>query len=375
MDPSAAIRVVHLVPHLSTGGAELQLLHLIANTPPGRATHRVLYYRESDDHEAQRLFAERGVDARLVPRSSRLSPAFLRRLGRAIDEARPDIVHCWLPNACVWGRLAARPRGARRLVLSIRGTRIEMGLSLRIAHLTGDRGVYYLGNTRAVAAAIRRHIGARPERIGIVPNGVAPVRGDRAAARTALLAEPGGGSATRIVLSVGRLAIDKNYPMLLRVARRFAPEEPVRFFVVGPGELEASLKREARLMGLEGRLQFLGLRRDIPDLMAGADLFAFTSRTEGAPNALLEAMMAGLPIVTTRFEGLEDLLTPGRDARVVEHDDDAGFETAIRRLLGDAAASRALGEAARRTAGGCFGIPAMVETTLAFYRRILDAPD
>jgi len=375
LNPSAVIRVVHLVPHLSTGGAELQLLHLVANTPPGRAVHRVLYYGESDDHEAQRLFADRGVDARLVPRSSRLSPTFVARLGRAIEEARPDVVHCWLPNACLWGRLAARRGEGRRLLLSIRGTRIAMGRSLRIARLTGDRGVYYLGNTRAVAAAIRRDIGAPPERIGIVPNGVAPVHGDRAAARAALLAEHGGGSATRIVLSVGRLAIDKNYPMLLRVARRFAPAESVRFFIVGPGELEASLAREARRMGLEGRVHFLGLRRDVPDLMAAADLFAFTSRTEGAPNALLEAMLAGLPIVTTRFEGLEDLLTPDREARVVDHDDDAGFEAAIRRLFDDAAASRALGAEARSTAVGRFGIPAMVEATLAFYRRILDAPD
>ncbi|HKQ96923.1 MAG TPA: glycosyltransferase family 4 protein, partial [Candidatus Polarisedimenticolia bacterium] len=173
----------------------------------------------------------------------------------------------------------------------------------------------------------------------------------------------------------GRLAIEKNYPMLLRVASRFRPEEQVRFFIVGPGELEASLKRRAHAMGLDDRVQFLGLRRDIPALLRAADLFAFTSRSEGAPNALLEAMAAGLPIVTTRFAGFGDIVAGGQNAAVIDHDDDVGFETAIRMLLADGEVARKLADQARRTVEERFSVPAMVEATLRFYRRILDAAD
>lgn len=372
---AAELRVLHLVPHISIGGAELQLHHLIAHTPPGRARHLVLYYADANDLEAQRLFDRSRVDARRIPRDRRFSLGFLRRLIAAIEEARPDIVHCWLPSACLWGRLAARGAGARRMVFSIRSSRIELAPLLRLARLAGDRGVYYLANSRAVAASIRRDIGAAPGRIAIVPNGVESAAPEGPPARDSLLAAHGGTPETRIVLSVGRLALEKNYPMLLRVAARFKPEDPVRFFIVGPGELEAALKRQARQLGLEERVHFLGLRRDIPALLRAADLFAFTSRSEGAPNALLEAMAAGLPIVTTRFAGFDDIVTPDRDARVIDHDDDAAFEAAVRSLLEDRARARELGDRARRTAADRFGVPAMVEATLAFYRRILEAAD
>ncbi|HKQ97898.1 MAG TPA: hypothetical protein VJV75_08490, partial [Candidatus Polarisedimenticolia bacterium] len=86
---AAPIRVLHLIPHISIGGAELQLHHLIAHTPPGRARHLVLYYAEAHDLEARRLFESSGVEARRIPRDNRMSAGFLTRLSGAIAEVRP----------------------------------------------------------------------------------------------------------------------------------------------------------------------------------------------------------------------------------------------------------------------------------------------
>jgi glycosyltransferase involved in cell wall biosynthesis len=331
----------------------------------------VLYYADAHDEAALQLFQASGVDVRRVPRRGRFSPGFLRRLTRLIESERPDVVHCWLVSACLWGGLAAHRARAGRIVWSYRSSLIELSPLLRAARRWCDRGLYHLANTRAVAAAARRHVGAPEARLAVIPNGIELAPARDAGARAALLAAHREPPATRIVLSVGRLAMEKNYPMLLRVASRFSPDEPVRFFIVGHGELEVALRDQAKRLGVLDRVHFLGLRDDVPDLLPAADLFAFTSRIEGAPNALLEAMAAGRPIVSTRFDGLDDLLVADRDARVVDHDDDRAFEEAVRGLLADRPAAEALGQSARRTVTERFGVSAMVEATLSFYRRIL----
>lgn len=373
MKPAPPLRILHLIPHLGLGGAELQLHQLITHTPPSAASHQVLFYTEALDREAERLFRESGIAARRIPRS-RLAPiAFVARLARAIREAEPDVVCCWLVSACFWGRLAARRAGVRRLVLSFRSSHIEHARVLRWISRLGDEGVFYLANTGAVATSMTRTLGVPRERITVVHNGVAAARRAEPAGapRGADAPSPAG---TRTILSVGRLTFEKNYPMLLRVVARFGADEGVRFAIVGHGALDAALRRQAEALGLGERLRFLGLRHDVPDLMRSHRLFAFTSRIEGSPNALLEAMAEGRPIVSTRFDGVEDILTHDHDALLVETDDDAGFEAALRRLLADPGRAETLGANARRTVETRFGIPAMVDASLAFYRTILDAP-
>ena len=358
-----------MIPHLGIGGAELQLHQLITHTPRGAARHEVLYYADALDREAENLFEASGIRMRRIPRSSGGAIGFLRRLSAAIRDSGPDVLHCWLVSGCFWGRLAARRSGAPPLVLSFRSSRIEHAGVLRAARWLGDDRAHYLANTRAVADSIRRSLGVPADRITVIPNGVAlpehPARADR---RGSADGSPGG--AARVVLTVGRLAAEKNYPMLLRVAARFDASEGVRFDVVGHGELQPALVGQAARLGVSDRVRFLGLRRDVPARLESADLFAFTSRIEGSPNALLEAMAAGLPIVSTRFAGVDDILTADHDALLVDHDDDAGFEAALRRLLGDRAGGRAMGLRARRTVEERFGIPAMVDATLAFYRSL-----
>jgi glycosyltransferase involved in cell wall biosynthesis len=147
----------------------------------------------------------------------------------------------------------------------------------------------------------------------------------------------------------------------------------VHFFIAGHGELEAHLKAQAREMGLESSVHFLGLRHDVPALLGAADVFCYTSRYEGFPNALLEAMAAGRPIITTWFDGVEDLVEPDRTARVVGQDDDAAAFAALAALLSDSAGAASLGRAARRAAESRFDMTHMVEATLDYYGRIMGA--
>jgi len=362
---------MHVIPQIGIGGAEMQLCRLISGTPAGRAEHRVLFYSDSLDEQGFQVYRDSGVVFSRVERGRGGSPAFLWRLTKAVAERRPDIVHCWLPSAAFWGRWAATLAGAKRIVLAIRNTHIDLVRLLRVSRLADGGRIWYLVNSTATAEAVARVIGAPPGRTTVVWNGIDLRERPSPVPREALLQRYGCPSGTRVVLTVGRLTAIKNYPMLLRVAARCRGRLPVHFFVAGHGELETDLKNRARELNVADTVHFLGLRRDVPGLLGAADLFCYTSRYEGFPNALLEAMAAARPIVTARFAGVEDLIAPGLTARVVDPDDDEAAFEAVRTLLEDPAAAAGLGAAARRTVEERFTMERMVEATLGYYDRIM----
>lgn len=152
------------------------------------------------------------------------------------------------------------------------------------------------------------------------------------------------GRRRRVVAASGRLTTQKNYPMLLRAFSRVHCEIPdLRLEIYGDGDLEMSLKDYARELGVSGSVDFLGFRSDSNSLIRSATAFAMTSDFEGQPNALLEAMSMGVPVVSTRCdgEGAETLIDDGINGFLVDKDDD---EAMARRLM-EIARSQDLSEA------------------------------
>jgi len=147
---------------------------------------------------------------------------------------------------------------------------------------------------------------------------------------------------------------------------------PVRFLIVGHGELDAELRAMASQCGIDDMVHFLGLRHDIPRILRSSDLFCFTSLSEGFPNALLEAMAAGLPIVTTDFPGAEEVIDHGNTGFVVPSGDDEAIYETIRELVEKPDLGKKMGDRAMRRAQGSFSMEAMVRNTVAYYRAILN---
>src|SRR5207249_3115395 len=113
-------------------------------------------------------------------------------------------------------------------------------------------------------------------------------------ARAEVRRELGLPETTQLVLMVGRLSTDKNYSMFIRAARRVCERRAETVFLAaGHGPLQQVLEEEVRQTGMDSRFRFLGLRRDVPRLLAACDVFCLASDSEGFPNAVLEAMAAG----------------------------------------------------------------------------------
>ncbi len=217
--------------------------------------------------------------------------------------------------------------------------------------------------SQKVADEIRR-IGIDGGRIGVIYNGVdaqafANAVPDRRA--FGLPAEP------FMLLFVGDLRTPrKNLGTVLKALAHLPPN--VHLAVAGylPG---SPYPDEARALKIDSRVHFLGLVKNMPTLMSSVDAYVFPSRYEAMSLSLLEAMAAGLPVVTARTAGGAEIITPECGIVLDDPDDPAALAAAIERLARSRDACRAMGEAARRLMEG-FGWARMGAQYIALYRRL-----
>jgi len=174
----------------------------------------------------------------------------------------------------------------------------------------------------------------------------------------------------RVLVYVGRLALEKDLPLLLRAFRRVLAQEPgCTLLLVGSGPEEKHLRRLVEELDIGERVVFVGHVKhvQVPDYLAAADLFTLTSWSEVQPLSVLEALAAGLPAVAVRTLATAELLTPGVDSVLVEADE-AVFAAAVLRLLRDEEQRATLAQQARRTAQR-YSIEACAEKLEQAYER------
>jgi glycosyltransferase involved in cell wall biosynthesis len=171
------------------------------------------------------------------------------------------------------------------------------------------------------------------------------------------------------VLAVGRLDPEKRWDRLLHLVRAVAARR-MDFSVrlAGHGPLLPELQSQARQLGIESLVQFLGLRSDIPDLLKCSTFLIHTADHEGCPNVVMEAMACGRAVIGTDAGDIPVLVEDGKTGFVVRRGDDTRLMERTVELLGDRDLCRSIGEAGRVKAEREFGLDRLVEETLAVYR-------
>jgi glycosyltransferase involved in cell wall biosynthesis len=163
----------------------------------------------------------------------------------------------------------------------------------------------------------------------------------------------------------------KNHGRFLAAAARVASERPdVRFLVVGDGPLRSDLAEQSRALGLDGRLTFTGVRHDVPELVARADLLVLSSDWEGLPLVALEALACGTPVLSTPVEGMRDLRDGGAAAIVPEASATA-LAAGIVDLLADPRRRAAMGERGHELVAARYSGDAMIDSYERLYRELM----
>ena len=219
-----------------------------------------------------------------------------------------------------------------------------------------------------LAQDLSRDLLVRRSQVLTVPNGVHHLPPPHVTLRDELRLPP----EARLVVAVGNLYPVKGHGHLIDALALLAgPHPDVHVAISGRGELEAALSARARAHGLEGRVHLLGLRSDIPALLAAADVFAHPSLSEGLPLAVLEAMFAGCPIVASDVGEVGQALAHGQAGLLVPPGDAAALAGALDRLLRDPGRAKDLGRRARSRARLEYELSRMVDRYLAIYESAL----
>ena len=215
---------------------------------------------------------------------------------------------------------------------------------------------------------IAARIGMGAERLVCIPNGLGALEfASRDDSRRAIGVSEG----EFVVGFVGRLVGQKAPDVLLRAFAQIAEAAPrARVAMVGSGELEDSLRELASRLHIANRIIWLG-ERDARQVFAAFDLFAISSRKEGLPYVVLEAMQAGLPVVATESSGVEILVEHDSNGKVVRTGDVEGFADAMLQIIRDPARRASFGLASRQKSK-LFTVDRMVAQTLAAYQSAID---
>jgi glycosyltransferase involved in cell wall biosynthesis len=343
---SPPVRVLELRSVRGTGGGPEKTILLGAARANGSdVAVTVCYIRDQRDE----VFAiddrarKHAIDYVEVRERHSFDPGIWRPLRRLVDQRRIDVVHShdYKTDLIAW--LLARRTGA----IPLSTAHGWVGQTFRERHVYNPldkRLLTRFPRVIAVSSGVKAELvahGADPSRVHVVLNGIDPVKFRRDPARVGRCrAELGAARSDIVLAAVGRLAPEKRFDLLLDAVANLTRRWPqLRVFVAGEGGARSALEARVRALDLGRVVRLLGQLEDVSALHHAADLFVQSAEYEGTPNAVLEAMALGVPVVATDAGGtrelvrdrVEGLVVPVRDAGalsqavsdVLEHPDDA----------------------------------------------------
>jgi glycosyltransferase involved in cell wall biosynthesis len=344
------IDVLHLIGTLSPGGAERNLYYLAPHMATSRFRYGICCLMQRGDFAGEIEAA--GIPVWEIGFRTRYTFTAIWKLARLLKQMRVKVLHTHLFLPGLIGRLAGLMAGTPVMIAHEHGKTLWK----RWYHRWFERIILPVTDMRIVVSedilSLRLDREHTPRsKLRIVYNAVDPGRFETSQPLRSATRKELGLEGCLVIGTVGRLVEAKSFDLLLDVAHEVCRTKPeARFLIVGEGPLSEDLARRAASHGLSDLVHFTGQRSDIPELMAAMDIYLITSKREGLPLNLIEAMMAAKPIVATSVGGIPDTISHGEEGLLVQPGDKAGILEAVLSLAENGDRRQKLGARARQTA-------------------------
>ncbi len=380
------VRVAHVITRLCKGGAQENTFHTVRLSNRARFESSLISGPTfGDEGSIEDAVRGAGIEIQREPNLVRpISPAedalTVARLVRRFRRDRPHIVHTHTSKAGILGRAAARIAEVPAVVHTPHGnvfdgyfsrwkTRVFVEAEKRAAAWT-DRIIELTPG--GIDEHLAQGIGRRDQFVHIFSGIDLTPYDDARRRRAETRAKLGVAADDFVVGAVGRLEPVKGFTYFMAASQRIAAEAPrARFVHAGDGSQAAEIRRQRG--ALNGRMTFLGLRGDVPDLMAAFDALVVPSLNEGMGRVILEAGAAGTPVVASRVGGIPEVVRNGETGLLVPPRNPQAITDAVLALERDPDRARAMGAAGRAHVVPAFSLESMVMRIETLYEELIEA--
>lgn len=366
------IRISYLVYDLGPGGLQNFVFNLANRLDSNLFECTIIGFSQKYRIEREKL--TEGVKILAFNKQKGNDLGLIYQLYRLLRQERPHCVqsHNW--GTLFEGLVSAKLARVPAFIHAERGTIERRRRNLILQWLLWRRVDQVLCVSELHRQRLSEAVGFSRDRIRPIANGVdtdtfRPCPNGKETIRSMLGLKP----EQFYIGTVGNLRPVKNQVLMLRACRKLCQNyENVRVIIAGTGPLQDELSHYTKELGIQHKVQFLGARTDIPDVLNAMDVFVLPSLSEGMPNAVLEAMACGLPVVATRVGGLPEVVEDGETGILTPSQDEAFLESALFNLLHDDTKRQMLGEKGRKRVLEHFSLDKMVEEYQNLYHALVE---
>lgn len=374
-------RVLFLFSSFTQGGAQRHLLELMRFLDPSRFELAICALNRTNHFGAD---LPAGEPRYVMGGPVYWNPVAFLNLVRALKDFQPDILHCYMNDGNLWGRLASRLWRPRAVLTSVHLD------DMAPAHRFWERRLYPLSDrivahSRSIERFLVQDLGVPAQKVTVIVNGVDVARFHAvdAARRAAARQQFGYAGEQFLALMPARIAQQKNQDLVIEAlaalkARGTLPDS-FRLLLAGTVSSQALSRKIDRLIEqhrLQEQVLRLGAVKDMQSLYAAADVVLLPSRTEASPIAALEALSVGIPVLISDTSNTDDVVVPGQHGWQVRANDRTELEAALSDILASSSAERERrGRAGRAHVQARFTNQGVAEAFTRLYDQVAPARD
>lgn len=362
-------RILHIIQSLDNGGCENMLLRTLPQL--SEFEHVIITLKKSGDLAEK--FRVSGIPITNALCASPFDFTSILRLRQLVSEMKPDGIITYLFHADFLGRFILRGITQAPIVPFLRTTynHPRYWIARLFECLTKPLVGHYLANSEAVKDFYVQHIGVASERITVIPNGIDTVYFDQLAPDPELRVSLSLSQDDFVIICVANLHPNKGHRFLLEAFESLWLEFPkTKLLLVGDGEERENIEVMIQSFQSKNAIQMLGRRNDVPALLRLSNLFVLPTLFEGQSNAILEAMAASVPVITTDIPENRCIIKDSITGLLVPKNDSTAIAEALRKLLSDTTFRKSLTNNAHDTIRNHHSLSSIRESWTTFLRAL-----